>query len=177
MPLRVPCTIPESLNASCPVGEVPVPAQAWGRGSGRPERRGLTYLRAWVSDFSWKGFSYTSVDGDIRMAHMAKKQLGAIDRDLIARIDKVRGDVPRIKWVERALEQKLVYDALERTAENIPPTAMRAVMADERERQLKKASEKSSLGAAAFKCPAGHGIVEGAGPKGRCACNRPVVPA
>lgn len=28
----------------------------------------------------------------------------------------------------------------------------------------------------AFKCPAGHGVVPGAGPKGRCFCNRPVVP-
>jgi hypothetical protein len=36
-----------------------------------------------------------------------KKQLGAIREDLIERIDGVRGDVSRIRWVERALEYRL----------------------------------------------------------------------
>lgn len=36
-----------------------------------------------------------------------KKQLGAIDEDLLRRVDEAAGDVPRVRWVERALEQAL----------------------------------------------------------------------
>lgn len=38
---------------------------------------------------------------------MAKKQLGAVDSELLARVDAARGDVSRVRWVERALEAAL----------------------------------------------------------------------
>jgi hypothetical protein len=42
------------------------------------------------------------------MRYMAKKALPLrIDEKLLARVDEARGDVPRTRWVERALEEKL----------------------------------------------------------------------
>jgi hypothetical protein len=38
---------------------------------------------------------------------MARKQVGAIDAELLGRVDVVRGDVPRAKFVERALRVAL----------------------------------------------------------------------
>jgi hypothetical protein len=57
-----------------------------------------------------------------------KKQLGAIDAGLIRRVDAARGDVSRIRWVERAIEQRLEAGDAAGLPFDDPPASARAPM-------------------------------------------------
>lgn len=103
--------------------------------------------------------------------------------ELADRIDVARGDVPFERWVRRALEAALdrlphsvpVGPSVTDTSGPVSPTT------EQERRGLENIAETvlaaSPSDAQTFKCPAGHGVIEGAGPRARCFCNRPVVPA
>lgn len=58
------------------------------------------------------------------MSKTARLEL-RVEPELLARIDAARGDVPRARWVQRALEQALPETQF--TAENGAPVKVRPV--------------------------------------------------
>jgi hypothetical protein len=66
--------------------------------------RGLTLIRTCGAELFGTNAATTTLNGCI-LVFMAKKQLGQVDAELLRRVDEVRGDVPRVRWVERALER------------------------------------------------------------------------
>jgi hypothetical protein len=112
---------------------------------------------------------------------MARKQVGAIDADLLARVDEFRGDVPRTRFVERALEAALgparASAAVEEASGKGSGSAGNGVaVAESHGPPSPPASPRPPQ---TYKCPAGHPFPKPpTSPSARCpACSRVVVPA
>lgn len=103
-----------------------VPKRGWpdgGRGRTRiPLESAIDFGRA-PEIFGSKYRCIASAVQRSTMLYMAKKPLPLrIDEELLRRVDEARGDVPRTRFVERALEKAL--DAGERSeVERMPPVA------------------------------------------------------
>jgi hypothetical protein len=79
-----------------------------GRGSaGSPHENFLISLRLQLHDLQTARYCFSNTSQ--YNAGMGKKPLALrIDEGLLERVDAARGDVPRTRWVERALESALV---------------------------------------------------------------------
>jgi hypothetical protein len=125
---------------------------------------------------------------------MARKQVGAIDANLLARVDEFRGDVPRTRFVERALEAALGSSVPEAekmqrpSSAPVPPRASAAELSAAFRKQSSEHSAKVEAELAkmevarpsqTYRCPAGHPFPKPpTSPSARCpACSRVVVPA